>query len=669
MTSSIGSRSTTKRLNHTINVTQDTNLPPIYYERTVAKGQSVTRPFKIKEYWTEQNRNIIIPVRQVNSYQEYAAGCDLHDNKCLGHFCVTPRGTILLPQKLVSTLGLMSNQYAKMAENIFKRDSPTQEEQYRQDLKNLMLGKGGKMRGDMAGGTVDGSARLVLQVCWKVPMNYIAVPKKVASNIRVLRISIDPKTKLPLGYYVEDQLREKESTIINKASSSGEIRAHEQVDFEGDYCVGVRPPSLWAGNVQPQGIMLWDHECIGINPVNAEEYHGDHDGDEFHGYHINEPQSISQCKEWKQLSKDKYEEAVRALPLPDSLYKVQQRTNESRADYIKRRESYQDYLGLREKFMVHSTLSIKELQDGVKMPAISKTARMKDAMANMLVERLKNPEKVWEDIYSDSIRGIKDIMAQRLNQGYLGDMSRQAKLAASCIKYKGQGHFEIKVSNGSILVHDPILESVDYDLKYPLGGNPCIRAVSAICQVAQQAALDSHRVSQEVSSTLDLVNNLITGGDESLVVFSGRINRECSWKYVRGNHTFAIINNESIKDLAIKVIAAYNPVVLKEVKMMNGNIKEVCRNGILTVCNYHNVQLSKLELYCLAELLCYKCSDSSLPITTKDGLRERKMRWMTTIFANHFGLLADMQRYGMTKTPIRPETITESFALCNFDFI
>lgn len=668
MTSSIGSRSTTGRLNHTITVTQDTNIPPIYYERTIAKGQPTSRQFKIKEYWTEQDKSLIIPVQQVDSYQEYAAGCNIHDNKCFGHFCVTPRGTILLPQKLVSTLGIMSNQYAKMAENIFKRDSPSQEEEYRKNLRSLMLGKGGKMRGDMAGGTVDGSMRIVLSLCWQIPSNHLAVPKKLASNMRVLKISKDSETGIPYAYYTEDHVREKESTIINELSKDGKITAREEVSYEGDYHMGVRPPSLWAGNDQPQKIVLWDHECLGISPSNADEYHADHDGDEFQSYNLTDSESIQQCKDWKPLSEDKFEKAVRSLPLPDNCYKVKQMKDERRSDYIIRRKQYHNYLSLREKFMVHSTLSIKELQDGVKMPAIAKAARMKDAMADMLAQRLRSPSAVWEDAYSESIRGIKDIMAQRLNQGDLGDMSRQAKLAASCVKYKGQGRFEIKTSNASISIYDPALKDVDYDVQYPLGGNPCMRAVSAICQVAQQAALDSHRVSQEVSSNLDLVNNLIRGGDESLVIFQGIINRECTWKYVDKHRTYAIINNESIKDIAIKVIAAYNPVVLKEVKIMNGDIKEVSRNGILVICNYYGIQLSKLELYSLAELLCYKCSDSSQPATTKRGLLDRKMRWMTTIFANHFGLLANMQLRGITKRSINPETITESFAFCNFDY-
>lgn len=668
MTSSVGSRSTTSRLNHTINVTEEVNIPPIHYERTIAKGQPISRQFKIKEYWTEQDKSLIIPVQRVESYQEYAAGCSAHDNKCFGHFCITPRGTILLPQKLVSTLGLMSNQYAKMAEDIFKRDSPSQEEEYRKKLRTLMLGKSGKMRGDMAGGTVDGSMRIVLSLCWQIPPNHLAVPRKLASNMRILRISKDPKTGIPLGYYIEDRVREKESTIVNELSKDGQISVREEIFHEGDYHMGVRPPSLWAGNDQPQKIVLWDHECLGISPSNADDYHADHDGDEFQSYHLTDPESIQQCKDWRQLSKDKFEHAVRTLPLPDSCYKVKRLNNESISDYMVRRKEFHEHLSLRERFMAHSTVSIKELQDGVKMPEIAKTARMKDAMANMLAQRLRNPKGVWEEAYNESIRGIKDIMAQRLNQGDLGDMSRQAKLAASCIKYKGRGKFEIKTSNASISVYDPALKDVDYDIQYPLGGNPCVRAVSAICQVAQQAALDSHRVSQEVSSNLDLVNNLIRGGDESLVVFEGNINRDCTWKYVDGHKTYAIINSESIKDLAIKVVAAYNPVVLKEVKIMNGDVKEVCRNGILVVCNYYGVKLSKLELYSLAELMCYKCSESSYPMTTKDGLLHRKMRWMTTIFANHFGLMANMQLRGVTRKSINPETITESFALCNFDY-
>lgn len=657
MASSTTSYSTKSKLSHNISVIEDQELPAIHYERTVSKGQPVHGHYKIDSYHTEPLKVQGIPVQKVSTYQEYIAGCTLHDN-CLGHFCITPRGTILLPQKLASTLGVMSNDFAKMAENVFGRDTSSQEEEYRSKLKSLMQGKSGKMRGDMPAGPVDGSMRMVLSLCWEMAPGYIAIPKVVAMNMRILRIPRDNITGLPLGYYVEDRIRELE-VKHNYILQNGQLFVEEEVLHEGDFHIGVRPPSLWAGNVQPLKVILWNHECLGISPSNADEYHADHDGDEFQTYHIATEEALDQCKSWKQLNECKFNKAVRSIELPFNCYKVSK----------DKRKKFFEYLGLREKFMVHSTLSIKELQDGIPLTQLSKAARIKEPMVNMMVERLRNPESVFGKYYSESQRGIKDVIAQRCRQGELGDMTRQAKLAASCVRYKEQGVFEIKTSSGSVTINDPQLEDVICDIKYPLGGNPCMRAVSAICQVAQQAALDSHRVSQEVSSSLDLVNNLIVGGDESLVVFEGNVSLECSWKYVQDEKTYVIALNDSIKALATRVVAAYSPEVLNEVKIMNGNMKQVCRNGIVLVCNYYKIELSKLELHALAELLCFRCELSPIPITTKKGIRGRDLRWMVTIFADHFGVLSKLQSRGLTRRSIKPETITEATAFCNFDNI
>jgi len=285
------------------------------------------------------------------------------------------------------------------------------------------------------------------------------------------------------------------------------------------------------------------------------------------------------------------------------------------------------------------------------------------------VDRLKNPDRVFREFSDESVRGMKDVMAQQLNQGFLGDMSRQARLAASCVQYRGDGVFHIRTGNETLKSVSPCASPLLSDPKYPLGGNSCMRAISEICSRAQQAALDSHRVSQSVSSKLDLINNFITGGSESLVALISGALPSHSWKYVNGNTTFCVVNNDDVKQFATRVVAAYNPVVLKAVKLLNGDVKEVCKNGILTVCNYHGIELSMLEVYSLVELLCYRPEVDAEPITTKRGMFKREMRWMPTVFANHYGKLKAIQRKGTTLKQVRPETITEATAVCNFDFL
>lgn len=637
------------KLDHTINTKVVENLSANTYTRTVSAGNSTLGSFRVETYHTEPTKDRYIPVQRVNTFEEYIGGCNEHE-RCLGHFCITPRGTILLPQKMASTLGIMSNDYAKMAEVVFNRDSQSQEIAYREKLKSLMLGKSGKMRGSMVAGPVDSSAREIISLCWDMPTddqehNHFAVPKMVASNMRVLRVEKDEKTNLPLGYYTEDCLR------------------------EGDWVVIVRPPSLWAGNVQPAKVVLWDHECFGLDPSNADEFHADHDGDEMQLYFMGKQSSIDQCEKWKKLTPCKFLDSVRNNRLPMSCVRPVLSTREQRSSTELSEYPPELYPELRKTFMVHSTLSVKELLDGEKMPPIAKAARMKEAMANMFVERLRNPEKVFGEFCKESIRGIKDVMAQQLNQGYLGHMSRQARLAASCIKYVGRGRFHIKSSTETIKILCPPLQDISQDARYSLGGNSCMRAITALCSVAQQAALDSHRVSQEVSSKLDLINNLITGGKESLVVTSPYLTPPHSWKYQTETVTYCIVVNESVKAWAAKMIAAYNPIILKAVKLMNGDVRTVCKNGIAIVCNYYGVKLSALELYSLTELLCYRCEVCEDPITTKKGLLRRDMRWMAVTFANHYGKLRELQLRGKTRRPVRPETITDTVAFCNFDYI
>jgi hypothetical protein len=81
----------------------------------------------------------------------------------------------------------------------------------------------------------------------------------------------------------------------------------------------------------------------------------------------------------------------------------------------------------------------------------------------------------------------------------------------------------------------------------------------------------------------------------------------------------AVVNNDSVKDNAIKLVAAYNPVVLKAAKLMGGDVRAICKSGIQVVCNYYGIKLSCLELEFATELLSYKPEANISPITTKEG--------------------------------------------------
>jgi hypothetical protein len=637
---------TKPKLDHDICTTVDEELREVKYTRTVHAGASVLGAFRVCAMWTEDGRNTPLPVQTVESYQEYAAGCKAHSSGCAGHFCKTPRGSVLLPQKMASTVGVMSNDYAKMAESIFNRDTRSQELVYRERMGNTMLGKSGGMRGAMPSGVVDGSGREVIATCWELESMssrspddtlYFAVPRAVACNMRVLREEVDPETGLRTGVYTEDILR------------------------EGDYVLCVRPPSLWAGNVQPMRVVLWDHECFGLAPSLAADFHADHDGDEMQIYFVQSESAVQECKSWKRLTPNIFD-CVRDV-------RAKRRSVGSGSDLPANIHEGSDDLVSR--FMQHTTISLRELELGERMPDCSRLARVKGTMASMLAERLKNPQGVCSQFVGQSRRGIKDVMAQQLDQGILGDMFRQARLAASCVQYRGDGVFSIKVGSSTVRTVNTTVLGISLDSAYPLGGNSCMRAIAKICSVAQQAALDSHRVSQATGNDIDLIHDLMQGDPLTLVVLRGRLAPGAPWKYYDPNEsvTYALVDPTNARSLVRNVIGAYSPQVLKAVKLVGGDVRAVCQVGISTVCNYYSIQLSQLELASVVELMIYRSDTSTSPITSKAGMSARELRWMATVFANHYGRLKSIQRRGLTRRAVLPETITEAAALGNYSYL
>lgn len=624
------------KLDHDIRTVVQPDLEEITHSRSVAHGKSMSKTFRISSMWTEDGRGTFIPVQRVESYQQYAAGCTIHSSDCSGHFCVTPRGSVLFPQKLASTVGVMSNDYAKMAESLFNRDTRSQELVYRERASNLMLGKTGNMRGPMPAGVVDGSAREIIATCWQLEVMsklsgndtlYFAIPRRVAANMRIPRMGVDKDTGLGTGLYAEDCLR------------------------EGDYVIAVRPPSLWAGNVQPLKVLLWDHECFGLAPSLAADFHADHDGDEMQIYYVGSDSSLDECKRWKRLTPNVFDGVSSLKDLPKNIH-------EGESNLVSR-------------FMQHTTISMKELMLGEQMPDGAKLARVKDSMADMLAQRLKNPRRVYKEFVAESRRGVTDVMAQQVDQGLIGDMSRQAKLAASCVQYKGNGVFSIKTACGAVKTVSSLITGITHDPTYPLGGNSCMRAISMICAKAQQAALDSHRVTQVSSNDIDLIRDFMQGGPTTLVAMRAHSSVESVWKYVDATQKVAyyLVDPKNVKSAARNMTASYSPSVLKAVKLVGNDPKEACHNGIKLLCNYYGISLSQLEMASVVELMSYRVDASSAPITSKLGVSSREARWLVAVFANHYGKLRQAQKKGYTKRPVHPETITEAAALCNYSYL
>lgn len=637
MTSRTSTYSARSTLAHKLHTVTSNSVNPAYYERVVSPGQNVVPTFKVASYRMVDATRHTLYVQEVSSYQEYMAGCTTHGERCLGHLCKTPRGTILLPQKMASSMGVMSNDYAKMAEAVFNRDTASQELTYREKLKKTMLGKSGAMRGNMPAGPVDSSGREVITNCWELEVMsqndkddtiYFAIPRAVANNMRVVKVGVDAETGLPTSTYVEDYIR------------------------EGDYVIVVRPPSLWHGNVQPMKVVVWNRECFGLAPSLCEDYHADFDGDEMQIFFIGTPEAIEECKRWNRLTPNKFKHAVETMRLPKDIHKGEE--------------------NIITRFMEHSTMSMKELMDGRKLPAISKAARIKEPMVDMLVQRLRNPYKVFTDYAKESRRGKLDVMNQQLFQGIVGDMLRQASLAASCIKYKGNGIFDIMIGCSTVTQVDTAINYPIRSIAYPLGGNSCMRAIRTICAKAQQAALDSHRVSTSAKPKLDMIKNMISGSDTTCVVLTKGRAPDAEFVYVNKSEDdaiYCVADVDDIKPLARRIIAAYHPTLLRAVELVGGDKLEVCKKGIAMVCNYYEISIDDLELTSAAILLSYGKSSTGDAATTKRGMLKRSMRWLVTVFANHFAQTKAVYTQGITDKFVAPQTATEASAFCNFDHL
>lgn len=653
MTSTVASttRRHVSKASHIITKNSSSELQYIPFTRTVANGKSSSHSLQVLSYWTESCDNWPIPVQKCESYMDYMAGCKAHGSNCLGNYAVTPRGTVLMPSTLAKSLGVMVNDYARGAEGVFAREgavsnnrSSNQERQYREKITSLMLTKTGKMRGDMASSIVDGSAREVITQFWnkmtvenlnieqsgidmlkerKVDASFFCIPDMVAANMRVLRVKKDKDLDMMMGYYEEDEVR------------------------EGDWAIVVRAPSLGPRSVQPMMIVLWQHECFGLDPSFCDQYHADFDGDEMHIYILGRSESIEECMQWVRQERDIYEKVVEEKFIPKSW----------------RENGTED---VRSKFMVGSTLSIRELMDGIEMPDISPESRMKEAMTNMSVDRLKNPMRVMSEFISESLRGIEDVKRQQLSQGFIGRITREAKVSAACLVYRGNGVFYMMRDKECIKIVDTAISDISFDRIYPLGGNPAIRGISKLCGKFQQAMLDAHRVSTQIVTQMNLIENFLNGGTDSITLVAMRGTRlpKNSWNCFKDGITFCIIHPTAVKSLATNVVAAYHPSVLADVQKMNGDTRLVALGGVQMICNAYGVRLTKLELHSVAELTRYKCETASEPITTKKGIHQRRLRWFQVLFANHYKYIGTLHSQGFSTRPVKPQTITDAFAFC-----
>lgn len=547
----------------------------------------------------------------VTDLGHYESGCHEH-KQCFGHMCKTPSGTILPPQSMSMRTMEIATEYYTASKFAFAGDTKS----YIEKLRSTNYTKKGTMRCIMAT-PVAGSCRLIATPQWEFGREYIAISENLASRMKVCKRQYE--NGVMLGTYIESSLQ------------------------EGDWAIVVRPPSLHLGNTQPLRIRFWDKDCIGIHPETFSVFHGDFDGDEVQVYPVYNKESINECESWEVLSLEKFDKGREVFEsLDDNLKSIDFTSSKSTNATIRNSG--------RADFLEYTTLSSKQLKNGGNTLYFGEYSRNKKQHIDGMYKRFN--DSTTEDMFvSESIRGTEDVRRQQLSQGSLGDMTRVAKIAASCFFRKAGGNLYVASRTTTKLLLDDGLEDT---------GTPSVRAVAQICAVAQQAALDAHRAETHDSVSHDFVSDLILGcarkinvGPTSTYTFIQFNNTFddvygtnfgiCAWKYITEDKINVLVKPGTVPFSVMKCVsAAYNPTILSGVQRSGGNITEVCTRGIKTVCNYYSIQISDIELTDIVQAFTYKPELHPDPITTRSGMMSRNLGWIETLLATDYTKLPSL---------------------------
>lgn len=577
----------------------------------------------------------------VDDLSHYESGCHLHSH-CFGHMCSTRAGIILPPQSMSMRMMEIATEYYAASKLAFAGDIAS----YKDKLMETNYTKYGTMRCTMST-PVAGSCRLIATPQWEFGTRCIAMSPNLASKMRICKKSYDESGSVS-GTYLEASLQ------------------------ENDWVIVVRPPSLHLGNTQPLRVRFWDKDVIGIHPETFSMYHGDFDGDEAQVYPVYDLDSIAECEAWTVLPLDKFVNGRQMYDIMCPEFKktymntdVPQHIKEKRLDVVSRMKCDDN----RAEFLEYTTLSAKQLSEGNKKLHFGEVSRNKSAHVQGMFKRFSSRE-TEKSFVSESIRGTEDVRRQQLSQGTLGDMTRIAKIAASCFyRHPNGGLYVIARGGNKMLCNDNIVDT----------GTPTVRAVSQICAVAQQAALDSHRAEAHDSVSHDFVADLILGCERNVnisptssytfvqfdVNMPETISKSltsCRWRHHSENGINTLCKPSSIPQLAFSYVkAAYNPVVLANAAKHDLDIRSICMRGLKVVCNYYSVRISDIELKDISFVFSYKPEASSDPITTRNGMVERDLGWIETLLATDYTRLR-----GLGEDFEIPNTTTAAMFTANF---
>lgn len=533
----------------------------------------------------------------IKTLDEFEAGCKLHE-QCLGHIGKSESGLLLPIQSMSVHNSTMSNDVYMAVSIALSGKSEYHKEKYIEKLRSSMKGKTGRMRKGILNAHIDGSLRMIITPQWQFPTNTIVVPQYLSGIWKVCRL--DYETNIYITLPVSD----------------------------GDHAIVIRPPSLSSRAVQPMVIRFWNETCLGISPEILKAFEGDYDGDEIHVYPVYSREAIEESKHWKNTpnrSIQKAESIFRDTKIPDK-----DLTSGS--------------------YMMHTTMSFNQIMAGSQIPLMAEQTRTRIEHILPFAERLNNTESVRLSFTKESIRGMGDINRQQLSQPIVGDMSRIARIAASCVSQRSDGMIGIWSSNGfNSIIKLPLDESM---------GNSAVRAISTICASAQQVALDSHRMQVGSMPSHDLIRDLIVGSLYTLVMIKYDISAPLyipkdglQWRYLKDGTEYILCKPAAIGNgYANSVIGTYNPSILSKVAFKKRY--DVCFAGISMLVDYYSIMLSQIEIASLTVLFTYKPESSNEPITSRSGFEARKMQWIETTMATHYMGLVKRLTHG--SIPISP---------------
>lgn len=552
-----------------------------------------------------------VHVAEVATIAEYEAGCQVHTgDRCMGHLCRTPHGNILPMQSLAVSTGVITNDISRAARFAFEGTGEYYSSKSRDVMLDSMKKKTGRMRKGILNCHVDGSLRMVITPQIDSPREWVAVPKYLQDKWSVV-------------YFDEGLWKYKSKTVRH-----------------GDYAIAVRPPSLSIKSVQPVRIMFWDNTCLGISPYILKAFDGDYDGDEMHIFPVYSQGSVQECMDWINTPNPKFDKA-------SEIYKQCSIPHKGQTEY---------------SFMDHTTVSFEDIARGTEELILAEETRT-------TLEHLKSFRKRYDTIsvnkefVSESIRGMADTNAQQLSQPVVGVMSRIAKLAASCVIHSDDGSISMATTTG-----------VDLICHYPndvQSGSPAMRGISTMCAGVQQIALESHHAKKKSLPSHDMVSEMMEGGDFTFVILDPML-RESQirssvkprWINACDDGNYVLCNPTSLSSVPeIYIKASYNPVVLSLVA--DSRRLHVCKLAITKVVSYYGFSLSDTEIHCIAALFSYKTDLSPNPITTRDGIKRRRLRWTEVVMSSHYSELRCMvQDSPIDLTPV--DTVSAKLMSGNF---